>query len=87
LLWLEVEAVGVPAHGAHVHKGINAVDRLLTALSRIKDLERLPVNAPASVTAAIARAKGISEPLSGEGESDTLQRVTVNIGTISGGIS
>lgn len=87
LLWIDVEAVGAPAHGAHVHKGINAVDRLMTALSRIKDLEGLPVNAPASVTTAIAKAKAISEPLSGDGESETLQRVTVNIGTISGGIS
>jgi succinyl-diaminopimelate desuccinylase len=87
LLWIEVEAVGVPAHGAHVHKGINAVDRLMAALTRIKDLERLPVNAPASVTAAITKAKAISEPLSGAGESETLQRVTVNVGTIAGGIS
>ncbi len=28
LLWLDVEAKGAAAHGAHVHKGINAIDRL-----------------------------------------------------------
>ena len=33
------------------------------------------------------RAKPISEPLSGAGEAETLQRVTVNIGTIEGGTS
>jgi succinyl-diaminopimelate desuccinylase len=87
LLWLDVEAKGAAAHGAHVHKGINAIDRLRTALDRVKDLERLPVDMPAAVKDAIAAAAPISEPLSGAGESDTLSRVTVNIGTIAGGIS
>jgi succinyl-diaminopimelate desuccinylase len=87
LLWLDVEAKGAAAHGAHVHKGINAIDRLRTALDRVKDLERLPVDMPAAVKDAIAAAGPISEPLSGAGESDTLSRVTVNIGTIAGGVS
>lgn len=87
LLWVEIEAAGSPAHGAHVHRGTNAIDRLRTALDRLKDLEDVPFQAPPIVTAAIARAKAISEPLSGAGESETLQRVTVNIGTIEGGTS
>ena len=28
LFWIEIEAEGSPAHGAHVHKGVNAIDRL-----------------------------------------------------------
>jgi acetylornithine deacetylase/succinyl-diaminopimelate desuccinylase-like protein len=87
LLWIEVEATGVAAHGAHVHKGVNAIDRLRAALDRVKTLEQRPVAAPASVTRAIAIARPISERLSGTGESETLQRVTVNIGTIAGGTS
>ena len=87
LLWLEVEAEGAAAHGAHVHRGINAIDRLRAALDRVKGLERLPVEAPAAVNKAIVAARPISEPLSGAGESDTLSRVTVNIGTIAGGTS
>jgi succinyl-diaminopimelate desuccinylase len=87
LLWLEVEAKGAAAHGAHVHRGINAIDRLRTALDRVRDLERLPIAMPAAVKDAIAAAAPISEPLSGVGESDTLSRVTVNIGTITGGVS
>ena len=87
LCWVELEAVGHPAHGAHVHKGTNAIDRLRGALDGLKRLEKLPVDAPASVTSAIAAARSVSEPLSGEGEAETLQRVTVNIGTIEGGIS
>lgn len=87
LLWIELEAAGQPAHGAHVHKGANAIDRLRAALDQVKRLETLPVAAPPQVTEAIARAKEISEPLSGAGEAETLGRVTVNIGTIAGGVS
>jgi acetylornithine deacetylase/succinyl-diaminopimelate desuccinylase-like protein len=87
LMWVEVEATGSPAHGAHVHRGVNAIDRLRVALDRLKDLETIPFRAPPVVTQSIASAKAISEPLSGAGESETLQRVTVNIGTIEGGTS
>jgi succinyl-diaminopimelate desuccinylase len=87
LMWVEVEATGSPAHGAHVHRGTNAIDRLRTALDRLKDLEDLAFQAPPVVSEAIAKAKPISEPLSGQGEARTLQRVTVNIGTIEGGTS
>ena len=87
LCWVEIEAEGQPAHGAHVHKGRNAIDRLRRALDGLKRIEALPAAAPAAVTSAIMAAKPVSEELSGEGEAETLQRVTVNIGTIEGGIS
>jgi acetylornithine deacetylase/succinyl-diaminopimelate desuccinylase-like protein len=87
LLWIEIAAQGTPAHGAHVHKGINAIDRLRSALDALKRAETITAAAPPRVTAAIAAAKAVSEPLSGAGEADTLARVTVNIGTIAGGIS
>ena len=87
LYWIEIDAVGAPAHGAHVHKGVNAIDRLRLALDQVKRLEMLPVPAPQAVVEAIRSAASISEPLSGRGEADVLGRVTVNIGTIEGGIS
>jgi succinyl-diaminopimelate desuccinylase len=87
LIWIEIEAEGQPAHGAHVHKGVNAIDRLREALDALKRLEALPAVAPIEVTRAIEQAAFISEPLSGAGEAVTLQRLTVNVGTISGGVS
>jgi succinyl-diaminopimelate desuccinylase len=87
LLWIDIEAVGSPAHGAHVHRGINAIDRLRAALDALKRAENIVADAPPQVIAAIAAAKHLSEPLSGIGEADTLQRVTVNIGTVAGGTS
>lgn len=87
LLWVELEAEGSPAHGAHVHKGVNAIDRLRHALDLLKNLETLVPDEPPDVVAAIAAAKTVSEPLSGTGEADTLRRLTVNIGVIEGGVS
>jgi succinyl-diaminopimelate desuccinylase len=87
LLWVEIEAEGVPAHGAHVHKGINAIDRLRAALDVLKELETWHPDEPETLVAAIEAAKPISEPLSGAGESETLRRLTVNIGVIEGGVS
>ncbi|EFX05001.1 succinyl-diaminopimelate desuccinylase [Grosmannia clavigera kw1407] len=86
LCWFEIAAAGTAAHGAHVHKGVNAVDRLRQALDAIKGLETMPIRpAPAEIDRAIEDARPISEALSGLGESETLRRVTVNIGLISGG--
>jgi succinyl-diaminopimelate desuccinylase len=87
LLWVEIEAEGSPAHGAHVHKGINAIDRLREALDVLKQLETLGVDEPPMVAAAIEAARAISEPLSGAGESEVLRKVTVNIGVVQGGVS
>ncbi|MBR0648451.1 M20 family metallopeptidase [Roseomonas terrae] len=84
-LWIEVEAVGTAAHGAHVHLGENAVDRLRVALDAVVRLRDLPVDAPAGVTAAIAAAKPVSEPLAGVGEAYVLGNVTVNVGQVVGG--
>jgi acetylornithine deacetylase/succinyl-diaminopimelate desuccinylase-like protein len=87
LFWVELKATGSAAHGAHVHLGANAIDRLRRALDALKSLEALPVEAPPSVRRAIAASKPVSEALSGAGEAETLGRVTVNIGTIAGGVS
>ena len=69
LVWVDIEASGTPAHGAHVHKGINAIDRLRGALDELKSLEDIPVAAPDTVTRAITAAQAVSEELSGKGKS------------------
>jgi acetylornithine deacetylase/succinyl-diaminopimelate desuccinylase family protein len=85
LLWLRVTAGGRAAHGAHVHLGENAIERLTEALRRICGLRELPVATPRSIETAIREAKHVSESLSGAGESEVLMSVTVNVGTIAGG--
>ncbi|SDB09581.1 M20/M25/M40 family metallo-hydrolase [Belnapia rosea] len=86
-LWIEIEAEGRASHGAHVHLGVNALDRLCAALDAVRGLRALRPEAPPAVTAAIAAAQAVSEPLSGAGEAEVLGSVTVNIGRIEGGTS
>ncbi|MBL6455246.1 M20/M25/M40 family metallo-hydrolase [Belnapia sp. T6] len=86
-LWIEIEAEGRASHGAHVHLGVNALDRLCAALDAVRGLRALRPEAPPAVTAAIAAARPVSEPLSGAGEAEVLGSVTVNIGRVEGGTS
>lgn len=86
-LWFEVEATGKAAHGAHVHRGVNAAERLLSALSAITTLRDVAVPTPPAIAEAIASAAPISERLAGAGESQVLRAITVNIGMIEAGIS
>jgi succinyl-diaminopimelate desuccinylase len=87
IFWFEIKAVGIAGHGAHVHKGINAIERLRKALDAAQLIEKLEFAAPKEVTNAIAAAEGISQELSGIGESKTLQNITFNVGVINGGVS
>lgn len=87
LLWLELSATGKAAHGAHVHHGVNAIEKLMEAIACIKKLEKLEVKGPDEVLDAIVAAISVSSMLAGDGEADVLRRVTVNVGTISGGTS
>jgi succinyl-diaminopimelate desuccinylase len=86
ILWLELEAEGKAAHGAHVHLGINAIERLMDAVAAILKLRNLPVSLPAEVDRAITEAAKTSEAISGRGESETLRRITVNCGLFRGGL-
>ena len=86
-LWLRLIATGKPAHGAHVHLGVNALDRLRAALHAVDGLRALRPVPPPGVAEAIAAARPISEALSGTGEAEVLGSVTVNLGRIVGGTS
>jgi succinyl-diaminopimelate desuccinylase len=85
MIWLKLTAHGRSAHAAHVHRGDSAIEKLVDALAALRAIRDLPVDAPPRVLDAIAAASGASEALSGAGESDVLRRVTLTIGTISGG--
>ena len=87
MIWLDVTAKGRPAHGAHVHLGDNALERLMAALSRLLALKDVPVRAPRKIAEAIRRARAVSEGLSGVGEAKVLRSVTVNLGSVAGGSS
>lgn len=86
MIWLELEAEGRPAHGAHVHAGENAADRLIDALTALRMLESLVPQPPAEAAAVIAAAA--SRPgADGPEARAVMQRVTVNLGRIEAGSS
>lgn len=88
LLWIRLDALGKSAHGAHLHKGISAINRLIEAIRRINtEIPELPVHMPENVRDAILKSAEISERGAGPGETEILQKITVNFGTIQGGIS
>ncbi|HEX3498489.1 MAG TPA: M20/M25/M40 family metallo-hydrolase [Stellaceae bacterium] len=84
-IWLEITAAGKANHGAHVHLGINAIERLMAALERLTALRALPCPIPPAVRAVMELAQPVSEAVSGAGEGHTLSHVTLNIGRIEGG--
>lgn len=86
-LWVELTAHGRSNHGAHVHLGDNAIVHLIEALTDLKAIEAMPCPVPADVMAAMREAQPVSEPISGVGEFNTLSTLTVNIGTVAGGIA
>lgn len=85
MIWLDVTACGKAAHGAHVHLGVNAIERLMSALDELFKLSEISVTLPEEVDRAIAAAADTSEAISGAGESRTLRRITVNCGVFQGG--
>jgi len=86
MVWIEVEAHGRAAHGAHVHAGENALDRLVDALTDLRRLEPLEPAPPAEAARTMrdAAAKPGSDPPSSR---RTMERVTVNLGELRGGVS
>ncbi|WAP69854.1 M20/M25/M40 family metallo-hydrolase [Jiella pelagia] len=87
MIWLSLEASGRAAHGAHVHRGDNAIASLIGALDALRQLERMQMPETTEAAFWMKEAKALSEPLGGAGELGVMSRVTVNVGTIAGGTS
>ncbi|MFZ3341879.1 MAG: peptidase dimerization domain-containing protein, partial [Terriglobales bacterium] len=69
------------------HLGENALDRLVQAILTVQSLAKTQVNTPEIVARAIERARMVSEPLAGAGETEVLTSITVNLGFLEGGTS
>lgn len=86
--WIELKATGKSAHGAHMFKGENAIDKLNDAIYAIKTrLSNLPIHTPEHIKETIQNASKVSEKLSGIGETEAIQNITINVGVIEGGNS
>lgn len=84
-LWVRLHARGKSAHGAHPHRGINAIDRLTQAIAAVRSLERETVAPPPDVGAAIEATRATAIERLGREEVEGLTAITVNVGRIDGG--
>lgn len=86
LVWLRFDVATGGGHAAYPHRGESATKiaaRLILALER---LEGLRPEIPAEIEEALAKGRAEIEAGLGRGAADIVSRVTVNIGTISGGL-
>jgi len=84
-IWLTLEARGKGGHGAHAHLTTSAVDRLIDAMTSLREITAMELSATPEIDDAIDNAAAVSEQHSGVGEAQTLKSITVNFGTIQGG--
>ncbi|MBV8915117.1 MAG: M20/M25/M40 family metallo-hydrolase [Acetobacteraceae bacterium] len=85
-LWLRFTVRTPGAHGAYTHLAESAT---ITAAHLICDLERLAgkrVEPPGRIGEALQAAAAAMDHAMGEGAADIVQRITLNIGVIQGGL-
>jgi succinyl-diaminopimelate desuccinylase len=84
-IWMEVVSRGKGAHGAYTHLGFNAIKNLYHFLYDLEKLEGLRV-VPDEILQVLREGREIVDEAKGNGATEVLGRVTVNMGTISGGL-
>jgi succinyl-diaminopimelate desuccinylase len=86
MIWLDLRCAGRQAHGAHVHAGDNAADRLMDALTALRALADLTPE-PDPQAAALIAAAASEQDADGSEARAVMGRVTVNLGRIAAGAS
>lgn len=85
-VWLDMLVRTPGGHGAYTHISGNAIQETAEIIRKIEQLENLEVTLPADILARVEEAREELDAALGAGATDVVQKVTVNIGTISGGV-
>jgi succinyl-diaminopimelate desuccinylase len=86
-LWLRVRSTGAPAHGSlSPYVGTNAILKLIDTLPVFTSLAGRSGEFPARLREMLRRSKTHMQSLVGPDATQALDHVTVNVGTIQGGI-
>ncbi len=85
-LWLRFTVSTRGAHGAYTHLSESATKNAARLIADLESLEALDTPAPGNVGAVLERSRDAIEAAQGAGASGIVQRVTVNIGTVQGGM-
>jgi succinyl-diaminopimelate desuccinylase len=87
ILWLEFRVITPGAHGAYEHASPSATKMAARLMLELDEgLAGFTYSAPVNVRAALEDARDIIEEGYGEGGFETLQRTTINFGTVHGGL-
>ena len=85
-LWLKFTVRTAGAHGAYTHLTESATKVGARLIGDLDALETMDSPAPGNVGAALERGREAIEKAQGAGASAIVQKVTVNIGTMRGGV-
>jgi succinyl-diaminopimelate desuccinylase len=86
-LFLEFEARGKGAHGAYTHIGVNAIRMMMGLLQDLDGLVNLDIGIPDDVHRVLEQGRTVVDAMKGDGATDVLLGITVNFGTIHGGLN
>ncbi len=85
-LWLRFTVDTRGAHGAYTHATASATRIAARLVAALEELERIDTPPPGNVGAVLARSAEATDRALGAGAADIVQRITLNIGQIHGGL-
>jgi succinyl-diaminopimelate desuccinylase len=85
-VWIALTIRTPGAHGAYVHKSPSAIKLAAEVIRDLEALTALPVETPAAIAELLRDGAAAMDEAQTPGASKIIDRVTVNIGTIHGGL-
>ncbi len=85
-LWLRFTVRTPGAHGAYTHLSESATKIAARLISELDSLSAIKVTPPGRIGEALAASVAASDQAMGKGAAAIIQRVTLSIGTIEGGL-
>lgn len=85
--WVRLTARNKGGHGAFIYQQRNAIDTMLSCIADLRAYETLEASLPASARREMERAEPVFDRLRGDGASRALQRFSLNVGILRGGLN
>jgi len=86
ILWLKIIVKSPGGHGAYPHLSVNPIKVASKVITELETLNDIPVPYPDNLRKAIDQGREAAEKALGEGGAEVMSRLSVNIGTIEGGL-
>jgi succinyl-diaminopimelate desuccinylase len=86
ILWLKINVSSKGGHGAYPHLSENPVKIAAKIINELEELNEINENYPETLLNVLNEGKEEAERALGQGGSEVMRRVSVNIGTIGGGV-